>query len=87
MGIAAISALYEAGIKIPQDCSVISIDVIDISRYTVPALTTLVQPSEKMGEYAVKILTDLLQGKKTNCHKRLSTILREGHTVAECKTE
>lgn len=82
MGIAAMKALSKEGKKVPEDCSVISIDGIEISKYTTPTLTTLIQPREEMGEEAVRILTDLLSGKK-NTHVCLETRLRKGETLAQ----
>ena len=86
MGIAAMKALDNEGIKIPKDCSVIAIDGIEVSKYTIPTLTTLVQPFDDMGKQAVKILLDVLRGKKSSCQLRLDTTLREGETLAEVLT-
>lgn len=84
MGIAAIKALHNAGIQVPNDCSVIAIDGIEVSKYTIPALTTLIQPRKSMGYEAVRILVDVING-KNNCQLQLKTELRKGETVAEPK--
>lgn len=81
MAMAAIKALHSAGRQVPEDCSVISIDGIEMTRYTVPTLTSLVQPGDEMGTQAVRILTEVLEGKGSHRHLRLSTTLREGETV------
>jgi LacI family transcriptional regulator len=83
MGIAAIKALHNKGIKIPEDCSLISIDGIQVSKYTIPTLTTLVQPSKDMGAKAVEILLDVLNGDKNSCQLKVETSLREGGTLAK----
>ena len=83
MAMAAIKALHSHGRRVPEDCSVISIDGIEMTRYTVPTLTTLIQPAEELGTQAVRILVDVLEGKGTHQHVRLATTLREGETVAE----
>jgi LacI family transcriptional regulator len=85
MGMAAIKALYNAGIKVPEDCSLISIDGIEISKYTIPTLTTFVQPIEEMGVYAVEILLDVLNNNRGNCQLKVETLLREGGTLAKPK--
>lgn len=85
MGIAAIKALYNAGLKVPEDCSLISIDGIEVSKYTIPTLTTFVQPIEKMGRYAVEILLDVLNNNRGNCQLKVETLLREGGTLAKPK--
>jgi LacI family transcriptional regulator len=83
MGIAAIKALHNKGIKIPEDCSLISIDGIQVSKYTIPTLTTLVQPSKDMGAKAVEILLDVLNGNKNSCQLKVETSLRKGGTLAK----
>jgi LacI family transcriptional regulator len=83
MGIAAIKALHNKGIKIPEDCSIISIDGIQVSKYTIPTLTTLVQPSKDMGAKAVEILLDVLNGNKNSCQLKVETSLRKGGTLAK----
>ena len=81
MGIAALKALHEEGWKVPEDCSVIAIDGIEVSLYTVPTLTTLVQPTEEIGIDAVRILTGVIEGNNTTAHVYLTTMLREGGTL------
>ena len=81
MGVAAIKALHSDGVRVPQDCSVISIDGLEITKYTVPTLTTLAQPGDVMGAEAVRILVSVLKGVSAHTHLRLSTTLREGETV------
>ena len=85
MGMAAMKALHNMGKRIPEDCSIISIDGIDFSLYTVPTLTTLIQPHETMGSEAVKILVDVIEGKRKSCQIKLDTTLRVGGTVAAHK--
>ena len=84
MGIAAMKALFKEGRRVPEDCSIIAIDGIEMSKYTTPTLTTLIQPRERMGEEAVKILTELLSGGK-NRHTCLETRLRKGETLVSRK--
>ena len=43
----AIRALVSAGFQVPKDVSVIGFDGITMSRYCVPVMTTIVQPSEQ----------------------------------------
>ena len=44
MAIGAMRALMDAGRRIPEDCSVIAIDGLELSAYIEPPLTTLCQP-------------------------------------------
>ena len=77
----AMKALADAGLRVPDDVSIIAIDGIEMSNYTVPTLTTLVQPTATLGERAVEILVDVLSGGEDGQHIRLDTTLRPGGTV------
>ena len=83
MAVAAMKALSDSGARVPEDCSVIAIDGIDMSAYTVPTLTTLIQPKEEMGGEAVRILLDMVEGRAGNRHVQLHTTLRPGGSVRE----
>jgi LacI family transcriptional regulator len=54
----ALRALTKAGIKVPQECSIIGFDDVNPSHLMVPALTTVRQPMDAMGASAVSILLD-----------------------------
>ena len=80
-GMAALKALEDAGKRVPQDVSVIAIDGIEVSEYSSPVLTTMVQPAEEMGRESVRILVDLLEKRGGAQHLLLETRLREGASV------
>ncbi|MGM9618498.1 MAG: LacI family DNA-binding transcriptional regulator [Oscillospiraceae bacterium] len=82
MAVAAMKALHDSGRRIPEDCSVIAIDGVDMSVYTIPTLTTLIQPKEDMGAEAVRILLDILEGRSGHRQVRFETALRAGGSVA-----
>jgi len=54
----AIRALNKAGIRVPEQCSVIGFDDVSTSAIYSPALTTVRQPMEAMGASAVGIVVD-----------------------------
>ena len=85
MAVAAMRALHDRGKRVPEDCSVVAIDGIDMSAYVVPALTTLVQPQKELGENAVRLLVDILKGSAGNRHLLLETGLRTGGSVSPAK--
>jgi len=60
--IGAMKAYQEAGLRIPEDISVISIDDIDTAQYLTPMLTTVHIPVEEMGQMTAKILIDRIEG-------------------------
>lgn len=82
MAVAAMKALHDGGRRVPEDCSIIAIDGIDMSAYTVPTLTTLIQPQAEMGGEAVRILLDMVEERVGNRHVRVKTTLRTGDSVA-----
>ena len=83
MAVAAMRAVHDCGKRVPEDCSVVGIDGIDMSAYVVPTLTTLVQPQEEMGERSVRILVDMIEERAGNRHLLLNTEVRPGGSV--CK--
>ena len=85
MAVAAMKALHDHGKRVPEDCSVVAIDGIDMSAYFVPTLTTLVQPQQELGENSVRILVDMMEGRATNRHLQLDTRLRRGGSVCAAK--
>jgi LacI family transcriptional regulator len=54
----AIRALAKAGIRVPEQCSVIGFDDVAPSALYTPSLTTVRQPMEAMGASAVGIVVD-----------------------------
>ncbi|PZF91673.1 LacI family DNA-binding transcriptional regulator [Micromonospora deserti] len=61
MAMGAISALRDAGLRVPQDVSVIGIDNHDLAG--VLGLTTIAQPAAEQGVLAARILLDPLGGR------------------------
>jgi LacI family transcriptional regulator len=53
-----IRALSKAGIRVPEQCSVIGFDDIAPAALYTPALTTVLQPMESMGTTAVNIIVE-----------------------------
>ena len=64
------------------DCSVIAVDGLALSQYTRPTLTTMCQPSDRMGEESVRILLDMIERRAGNRSLVLESTLRAGASVA-----
>ncbi len=60
--IGAIWALREAGLRVPEDVSVMGFDDIPAAAFNNPGLTTVRQPLERMGQIAAKTLIDRIEG-------------------------
>lgn len=59
----AMDAIKDAGLRIPDDISVVGIDDVRDSAYSTPPLTTFSVPKYDLGRAAVFILHDLISGK------------------------
>ncbi|WP_430788591.1 LacI family DNA-binding transcriptional regulator [Actinoplanes sp. G11-F43] len=57
-----LEAARRAGVSVPHDLSVMGFDDQLVARMTAPRLTTIRQPSEAMGAYAVEVAHKLLLG-------------------------
>ena len=58
MAIGGICAANEAGVRIPQDLSVIGYDDIALASFSTPPLTTIAQPKHAIGEMTAQILAN-----------------------------
>ena len=56
------AALREAGLRVPEDISMIGFDDIPWAQYSDPPLTTIRLPAQKLARTACVVLMDLLQG-------------------------
>lgn len=54
--IGAMGAIHEAGLRIPEDVSVVGFDGIELSAYTQPALTTVTVPRRELAAQAFRSL-------------------------------
>lgn len=61
MAIGAISAIEEAGLRIPEDVAVVGFDDIEFSRLLTPSLTTIRQNRVRLAGAAVEALLQMLE--------------------------
>ncbi len=64
LGIGCVRGFHEAGIKMPEEMSVIGFDNIFLSSLIEPPLTTIGQPIREMGQAAAKMLISMVEGKE-----------------------
>jgi DNA-binding LacI/PurR family transcriptional regulator len=67
-----VRAAVDAGLRVPDDLSVVGFDGVPLAAMTDPPLTTIVQPTEHKGELAAKALLDALEPQR-----------RDAETVAQ----
>ena len=84
MAMGIMRALADSGIKVPRDMSLISIDGLKFTRYTVPAFSTMVLPVKEMGQECVDQLISLINGGEHR-QKIFTARLRPGETVRKNK--
>ncbi|NIG16695.1 ribose operon transcriptional repressor RbsR [Pantoea sp. Cy-640] len=56
MAVGVYHALYQAGLRVPQDMAVMGYDNIELARYLTPPLSTIHQPKDELGELAIDTL-------------------------------
>ncbi len=66
VGIAVIRALHDLGLRVPDDVSVVGFDDTPVASYTVPSLTTVAVPTYDLGRTAVRLLLDVLSGRRVS---------------------
>lgn len=65
VAIGVLQAVQEAGIRIPEDIALLSVDDIPVAQFLTPRLSTISIPKEEMGRIAVKVLLDRIQNGHT----------------------
>ncbi len=82
MAIGAMKVFKSAGIKIPEDISIVGFDDLYVSRFFHPALTTVRVDQFQMGELGASILLDMLENEShTPCRRIIATHLEERESV------
>lgn len=74
-GFGVFKALNEAGLRIPDDVSLIGHNNYDIAELTQPPLTTIDVPIQQLGTIAAQVLFDLINGKQPSKRTILETKL------------
>ncbi|MBX6354020.1 MAG: LacI family DNA-binding transcriptional regulator [Thermoflavifilum sp.] len=62
MAFGAINAIFQRGLRVPEQISVIGYDNILFAEWSRPALTTVAQPIYLLGVQAVELLMDAMEG-------------------------
>jgi len=84
MGVKA--ALREAGLRIPEDISLVGFDDIPWAQYADPPLTTVHLQAQEMARRACLMLMDLLQGKEPKAKQQIvETHLVVRKSAARCE--
>ena len=85
MALGIYEAVRKQGLRVPEDLSIVGFDDLPQARWASPPLTTVRQPLEEMGRFAVHSIQRLLNnGKLESAKVELSTelVVRESTTPA-----
>ena len=66
VAIGALHALRTLGVRVPDDMAVVGFDGIALGAFTTPELTTIEQPRAEVGQCAVELLFDMLDGAQSS---------------------
>ena len=82
VAIGAIRALQDLGKSVPEDVSVVGFDGIDLSRFTIPRLTTVEQPVDEIALRSVNMLLDMMEKGAAPRHILVNAVYRSRDSVA-----
>ncbi|GHU76998.1 LacI family transcriptional regulator [Spirochaetia bacterium] len=78
LAIGAAKAAYAAGLRIPDDISIIGFDGIEMAEYYQPSLDTIYQPAAEMALSGAEILFDMIRGNASRHLVFESVLLKRG---------
>jgi LacI family repressor for deo operon, udp, cdd, tsx, nupC, and nupG len=62
MALGLVRGLEKNGLRVPEDISVTGFDDVDVASFSQPSLTTVAQPIEALGQQAMDLLIDIIEG-------------------------
>lgn len=81
MAVGAMRAIVDAGLRVPQDISVVGFDGLELSQFCTPRLTTVRQPQEEIANTSVRLLLDSIERGSACREETLGIKLLEGESV------
>lgn len=85
MAIGAIRALMDAGKRVPEDVSVMGLDGLDISEYTVPRLATVSQNVEELAEKSLSLLQSGMEDAAAARYETVPVTLQKRESAREMR--
>jgi DNA-binding LacI/PurR family transcriptional regulator len=82
IAVGVLLACRELGIPVPAQLSVVGYDDVDLARYVTPPLTTVHQPKLRLGEIAMQMLLDILEGRPVQSRILANELVVRASTAA-----
>ena len=81
MAIGIMKALYDRGLRVPEDVSVVGFDGIPLTRFTLPTLTTIAQPADDIARESVSLMLRLFEDPADSENMTVASMLVMGDSV------
>jgi len=82
LAIGACRALFDAGLRVPEDVSVAGFDGLEAASYYNPVITTIRQPGEEIAAETIRLLLAMIDGKTVGKQHLFRAELCEGGSTA-----
>lgn len=86
MAIGAIRALWEKGLRVPEDVSVMGVDGLPMGNYLVPQLATICQHVSRLAKRSVEILLAGIEEGAAACHDTVPFTVLSRESVRSIET-
>ncbi|MGN0977694.1 MAG: substrate-binding domain-containing protein, partial [Faecousia sp.] len=86
MAIGAIRALWEKGLRVPEDVSVMGVDGLPMGDYLVPQLATIRQPVSQLAKRSVEILLAGIEDGAAACHETVPFAVLSRESIRSIET-
>jgi len=83
MAIGAVRCLRDAGLRVPEDVSVVGFDGLLVGEYMIPRLTTVVQPIEELAAKSIHLLLDQIENRITPRYETVPVTLTRKESTKE----
>lgn len=83
VAIGAIRALWDAGLRVPEDVSVIGIDGLPLGQFLVPQLSTVEQSAERLASCSVNLLLSGIEEGAKSAHEKVPFTLQQRESIRE----
>ncbi len=83
IGPVALQALNTAGVKVPEDVALVTMDDLDAADATAPSLTMAIPPRREIGKVAGELLLEIINGSfKEPVYRQVDAVMRVGESVS-----